>query len=1202
MYLFVMSFWSIGSFLLHANMALTPEFWFRFMIFGSTAMPMVLYGFVYEFIQDIDKKKLWIWLGVILYAVIQVMNLKGMLVSDVRVINGEVFRNLGTGLYFGGISLFLFLGLSIREIIKKYLVSTDLFEKRQLSYLLYSILIIILGILTNFTFLTKYPVDIGLNLISALIISYMLVRYDFLEIPYYLRKFLSYLLLYGILAITYLIPAFLMEIFFISSPYQLSIWKSLIFISVLVILATTVGYLYTFLSKRIDRWLFRDQYEADKMIQELVQRLNKTIDLQELTALLLDHIHSFMRITNLKLLVKESITGNFKGIEGHDESDSTNLLLTADHPLIQSLKSQLVSMATKPSDSDYTDNSLNFSLLIPVKFKEELIGILLIGEKETQNAFLENDHVLLIRIADQIALPLEHARLHAESLRRANEFEKLNETLKLEIEERKLAEQAHKESEERYRVLVEMSPDSIGVYGDEQIYYVNSAGLKLLGADSQDDLLGKSLMDYIHPELMETFARLVSRASTGSEVPVTRTKFVQPNGSVIEAEIRGTSIKYKGKIATLGIARDLTERIRAEKSLKESEETARALLNTPLDVSILIDETGKILDVNETMLQRLGISRAQFIGQQILEFPFDNVKEHQVIQKRKEYVKKVFESGQLVRFEDEREGIWFDNVMNPIIDEGGKVSKVVIRAHDITERKLTEAKLRESESTLKAFFNAISESALLCSHQGTILAANHTAAARFNRSVEDIIGLNAFELFPPDVKKHRQIFINKVLLGKPIHFEDQRDGLYLENNIYPVVNDSDNIERVAIVSKDITHQKKEEEKRLSLEKHLAQTQKLEAVGTLAGGIAHDFNNILGTMTGYTELLLRRHPGRSEEREFIEEILNAGNRAADLVQQILTFSRIDDQKIKPILITPLVKEALKMVRATIPTTIEIKSEIKDCRPVKANATQIHQIILNLCTNAYHAMRTGGCLDVELTEITLSAATAPVKDLVYGDYALLTVKDTGIGISADIQERIFEPFFTTKEVGKGTGLGLSVIHGIVKSCKGTITFESSYGKGTMFKVYLPISKEQSDLVILDDVPEDETDLMPGSPFRILLVEDEKKLSKYYNITLKSRGYTVIHCEDGVSALETFKQQPDQFDLVFTDQTMPQMTGFELSQRILEIRPNIPIILSTGYSTDINEESAHKTGIRHFLFKPIKMKLLLGLIKEELTSSEH
>jgi nitrogen-specific signal transduction histidine kinase len=382
-----------------------------------------------------------------------------------------------------------------------------------------------------------------------------------------------------------------------------------------------------------------------------------------------------------------------------------------------------------------------------------------------------------------------------------------------------------------------------------------------------------------------------------------------------------------------------------------------------------------------------------------------------------------------------------------------------------------------------------------------------------------------------------------------------------------------------------------EQKRLEVQ--LRQAQKMEAIGTLAGGIAHDFNNILSSVIGYTELAIDDVKRESLLHSHLQEVLNAGLRAKDLVKQILTFSRQTDQETKPIQIKPIAKEVLKLIRASLPTTIEIKQNLESDATVLADPTQIHQVLMNLCTNADHAMcKKGGLLDVSLVDVELGPDYADQHpDLKPGPYLKVTVNDTGHGIPSNVLDRIFNPFFTTKEKGEGTGMGLSVVHGIVKSHGGAITVYSEPEKGSVFNVFLPAIEKQIELGKRMKKP------VPKGTERILFIDDELSLVDMGKKLLESLGYDVVTRTSSIEALELFKARSDHFDLVITDMTMPNMTGENLAKEFIQIEPDIPVILCTGFSAGINEDKARTMGIQALVYKPILKRDLAETIREVL-----
>jgi signal transduction histidine kinase/CheY-like chemotaxis protein len=377
-----------------------------------------------------------------------------------------------------------------------------------------------------------------------------------------------------------------------------------------------------------------------------------------------------------------------------------------------------------------------------------------------------------------------------------------------------------------------------------------------------------------------------------------------------------------------------------------------------------------------------------------------------------------------------------------------------------------------------------------------------------------------------------------------------------------------------------------------LEEQLRQSCKLETIGMLTGSIAHDFNNILSAILGYSEISLKMTSENSELQGYLKRILSASNRASNLVKQILNFSRKGEQDVRPVQIKHIVDEALTLIRASLPVTITIERELRSEAFVMCDATRIYQILINLCSNAGYAMREkGGVLTVRLADVTLETSTIGHQPIVPGRYVQLCIGDTGIGMTAEVQKRIFDPFFTTKEKGKGTGIGLSLTHDIIKNYRGTLTVQSEPGKGSTFTVYIPMIEDPSFL-------ESKTaESLPTGHEHILLVDDEDALADLGKQMIESLGYRVSSRVNSQDALRLFKNQPDAFDLVITDLVMPHMTGDELIKKIHQIRPDMPVILVTGFTDQMTQERADRLGVDQLAIKPITMADMARFIRQAL-----
>ncbi len=513
---------------------------------------------------------------------------------------------------------------------------------------------------------------------------------------------------------------------------------------------------------------------------------------------------------------------------------------------------------------------------------------------------------------------------------------------------------------------------------------------------------------------------------------------------------------------------------------------------------------------------------------------------------------------------------------------------------EVIEHKRTEERVTTSEERLRTIMDTVQAGIIMIEVKTRkIVNCNLAAAIMIGLSKKMIIGRICHEFICPCKKGRCPVCDLGQELNNTEHILLCHDG-----NRLPVIKTTTFIylqQKKHIITSffDITKMKESEAAKRELELQLQQAQKMEAIGSLAGGIAHDFNNILSAIIGYTELSIDLCDEEVNLQGNLKQVLKAGNRAKDLVQQILAFSRQTKQERKNVSINRITKEVLKLLKATLPTTIEIRENLTSRSSVLCDTTQIHQLLMNLCTNSAHAMKTkGGILEVSLTDEIVDAETAPEHpDLTPGSFIKLSVSDTGHGISPEIKKRVFDPFFTTKEQGEGTGMGLSVLQSIIKSNKGKVTVFSEPGEGATFNVYLPVNQPHDKKKSKND------ESAPRGTERLLIVDDELSIVEMNKTTLERQGYHVEGMTNSADALERFRLSPNEFDLIITDMTMPNITGDQLAEKMHSIRPDISIILFTGFSLDLTEENMHTIGIQALLMKPVLKNILLRTVRKVL-----
>ncbi len=508
--------------------------------------------------------------------------------------------------------------------------------------------------------------------------------------------------------------------------------------------------------------------------------------------------------------------------------------------------------------------------------------------------------------------------------------------------------------------------------------------------------------------------------------------------------------------------------------------------------------------------------------------------------------------------------------------------------------------LRQSQDFLHAIIENIPDMIF-------VKDADNLRYVQFNRAGEELLGYSRqellgksdYDLFPQEEAEGYTMKDREALSschGVEIPEETiktwHKGQRILATKKIPIFDDTGHPRYLLGVSEDITEKVNLRQKEKGLEAQLRQLRKMEAIGTLAGGIAHDFNNILAPIFGYTEMVMMRLDQTSKSHENLNAVLNAAQRAKDLVQQILTFSRKSELELKPLLLQPLIKETIKFLRSSLPSTIEIRQQVDEqCSAIMADSTQMQQVLMNLCTNAYHAMREqGGVLELSLKPVVLSPLDlAQFPGIKPGHYLRLGVRDTGAGMSEAVMERIFEPYFTTKEKGDGTGLGLSVVHGIVTSYGGYIKVSSEMGKRTEFSVFLPMIKASP-------LPDSNHALTPPArgEERILLVDDEPEIVNMMQEMLEHLGYRVTAFTDSLEALAHFEQHPFAFELIISDVTMPKVAGPELARRLQEVRKDAKILICTGFSERIPEERIEALGIKGMVMKPTTMWDLAATVR--------
>ncbi|MDY6973636.1 MAG: PAS domain-containing protein, partial [Thermodesulfobacteriota bacterium] len=634
---------------------------------------------------------------------------------------------------------------------------------------------------------------------------------------------------------------------------------------------------------------------------------------------------------------------------------------------------------------------------------------------------------------------------------------------------------------------------------------------------------------------------------------------------------------------------NIRTRKKAEEELEQLRNEGQTILDSVPALIFFKNRENCFIRVNKALAEVTGLTKEEIEGKSAFDIYPDQADDYWRDDKE------VMASGNPKRdiFEPVQspDGIrWVNTYKIPYIDQRGDVIGVIGFSIDITDARTAREEIIKSKKEWERTFDVIEDSITIVDKEMRITRTNTASAKKLNCHPKDMIGKQCHEVlwgesepcdWCPALKGHEE---SEMRSTNSIY---SHSGRTFHVTVSPMFSNSGDFIGIVDIARDITEQER-------LETLLQHAQKMEAIGTMAGGIAHDFNNILAAIIGYTELAIEASERSSRVYTDLEQVLSAGNRAKELVKQILIFSRQSKAVRRPLEIGIIVKEVLRFLRSSTPTTIEIRQHIEPDRGrVMADPTQVHQVVMNLCTNAVQAIGRKGVLEVKLVceEVDRQVAER-VHGLKQGPYLKLTVTDTGCGMDHEIMEKIYDPYFTTKGIGEGTGLGLAVVHGIVKECGGAISVESARGMGSTFTVFMPEAGEsglETEAEALSPVP-----MGKG---RILLVDDEAALVDIWTSSLEGLGYQVVGKTSGLEALRAFHSQPYLFDLVVTDLTMPNVTGMELAKEVMATRPDLPVILCTGFSESIKEKEAEEAGIRELLLKPVTRGALAQAIRRSL-----
>ncbi len=748
--------------------------------------------------------------------------------------------------------------------------------------------------------------------------------------------------------------------------------------------------------------------------------------------------------------------------------------------------------------------------------------------------------------------------------------------------------------DDRYRTLVELSPDAMFVTVDDRIVFANTALLVQVAATSPDQVLGHNPLEFVHPESRaEAEARQVRLRTATTGNPPIRQRIVRLDGTELTVEVRSTPVEWGGRRGTQVIAHDLTDRLQAEDALRASEARFRALFEQSLEGVTLVDAGGIIQYASPSTLRIVGYRPEEMVGQIGLDYfhPDDAVV-------CGEYFRQLLsEPGAIVgaryRFRH-KEGSWrwIDGIGTNLLEDP-QIRAIVINYRDVTASQEAEAALARSEARFRGLFEHVTQGVFQSSPEGCFVMVNPALVGMLGYdSADELLGLDTMKVF--EMAEQRDEYRRMLQTQGRLHDLELRmkrkDGRIITALVSSrAVRDAGGeVQYHEGTISDVSE-------RRQLEEQLVQARKMEAVGRLAGGIAHDFNNLLTAIGGNVELLLdeqaRLAPGGEEE---LQAVATATRSAAELTRQLLAFSRKQLLRPRIIDLNEVVVRAGRLLTRLIGEDIEVVTSLDPAlAPVNADPGQLEQVVLNLCVNARDAMPDGGRLTIESRNVEIDQSDAVRHEgMLPGPHVVLAVSDTGSGMGPEVQAHLFEPFFTTKETGKGTGLGLATVFGIVTQSGGSVWAYSEPGVGSTFKVCFPAAAGPATAAAPATVEEKAT--LNGTE-TILLVEDHEAVRGLVRTALTGRGYRVIEATRGDEALAIARELAEAPDLVLTDVVMPGLSGREVAERLRETYPRTPVLFMSGYTNDVVTRQGILDADVAFLAKPFTPQQLLRKVRE-------
>jgi len=1206
-YLFGMIFWQFTS--LMVNFSKDPEtamFWYNLLLAGFGLQSVLYFPFTRAFL-NIEKQKTLTYISYFICVVVLIFGLSGLGNESVIIGKGGYYVPEYNPLLYPLIAIgYFFWAFGVYNLVNAFIKEPSALVKNRIKYPLVGAIVVMFGAASNMTSLQDYPIDITCNLINAMLIGYAVFRYKLLDIWVIFKRSLIYILTTVLLIGFYVLCVSVFEHYLAESIEYYSIWSGVISL-LLLLFIFSIFFRRNAIQNFFASLFYRERLNYQNILENFSRKANTTLDLEMLINLLVSTMFETMKVNCAIFMLLDTGKKKYfiRGDQCIDNSKKDDFSIDENDPIVQWVKTYgsplwREEMRIDPqysqllTEETFISSKRNISMIVPILHKEDLIGLLILGEKISGELYNEEDIKFLTTAANLTATAIANSLAYKEVERRLSEQTLLfvlsktfGRSLKIETIVDSVLKILVYFLNLDYCAIIRFS-------GSESTASVFSQGFSPEVKNEIDRLNVRFIREHKHMQLNgsnilldpgKIFSDREDLKENDREVLLSSLYAIleqdnEPLGLIVMSDWLGTNEGEERVDILRTIIAIITQGLMMHKtfsdlaSMKSYNENIIDSINTMGDMLFVFGFDGNIRSVNRATSNRLGYSEKELIGNDIGVISQKKESFINILKKRRSI--KNYETTFITRSGEPVSVLFSSSVIEA---SSGKTEEIVGIARDITD-------IKESEEKYRTLFEEVKDVIFSCDLKGRFLDINPAGVELLGfRSEEELLKIDMRkELFCDETAYdtfHKKLIKDGYITNCELCLKNRNGkevNVIVTANV--IGNGAGDIIAYRGILKDVTEQR-------ALQQQLIQAQKMESIGTLAGGVAHDFNNIMCAILGYASIMKMNMKDDHPFYNYLDTIESSANRAAQLTNQLLAFARAGKPNVKVLNINMIVKETINLIKETFNRSIEIESELEDdILSIEGDANQIQQIIMNLCVNARDAMPGGGKLTIrtDAAEITTEYAESHLgaKE---GDCVRLTVIDTGIGIDESIIRRIFDPFFTTKAPGEGTGLGLSVVYGVVKNHEGYIDARSEAGKGTIFEIFFPAFKgvriEEEEVVVKPQT---------GNRELILVIDDEETVRNLAREILEKNGYRTLLASNGEEGVELYKTYREEIKLVIVDMIMPKLGGLETFQGLKATDKSVKALLSTGYNHSERVQEILDSGVRGFIKKPYNMNELL------------